>query len=61
MNAYELTLKDQRDYKNTIDYAVDKAIEKTASKLIKKGIDLFTIQEVTGLSMDMLQRLQSAI
>jgi predicted transposase/invertase (TIGR01784 family) len=65
MNAYELSLKDLRDYENTIEYARDMGMEQgiekakiqTALKMFEKGTDIEYIREVTDLPIETLQKL----
>ena len=62
---YEASVKDYRDYINTIDTAHDKGwkegrtagIEETASKMKSKGFSVEDIAEVTGLSIEEIEAL----
>ena len=62
---YEASVKDYRDYINTIDTAHDKGrkegrtagIEETASKMKSKGFSVEDIAEVTGLTAEEIEGL----
>ena len=66
--AYLDSLKVYRDNANTFNYAIEEAYEKgrieerrgNALKMIKEGIPLDTVSEITGLSAEELQRLKKA-
>lgn len=73
-NSYEASLKIFRDYKNTIDYAVQAAVEmaveaakettrqeeaiKVARNLLRLGIAIEIISESTGLSIEQIEKLK---
>lgn len=70
---YDEALKRYRDYKNTIDYAEERGVEKgirigkaedrfeeqrlIAANFKKQGIDIKTIAQCTGLSVDEIGKL----
>ena len=66
---YDEALKRYRDYKNTIDYAEERGVEKgrkegkkegiysVAKAMKEKGLPLLTIAEVTGLSKTEIETL----
>lgn len=62
-DSYEASLKIFRDNKNTVDYAIEIAVEQNALKvarnLLRLGIALEIISESTGLSIDQIEKLRS--
>ena len=62
---YDEALKRYRDYKNTVEYAEEKGIEKgrqeekrnTALNMKAEGIPSDIIQRCTGLSLEEIERL----
>ena len=73
MEQYQASLKYKRDWKNTLDYAIEEAAEKAAQRGMEKGIKkgmekvakgmkqkgyaLNEISEITGLSLEKIKNL----
>ena len=59
--AYELSLSVERDWYACMEYRYEEGVEKgklqTATNMKKSGIDLQTIVDCTGLSMEEVEKL----
>ncbi len=58
-NAYEESLKEYRDLKNSLDTAFDDGIEKVARNMIAEGLAFDLISKMTGLPTDKIDDLKS--